>query len=106
MYIDTSSGCKTKSGEFWTFSGEDKGEAGTLRPSINGSMCLDLDAKYMEGELTLVACASDPSSAAYVHKKVISICFNELVSRCPYVPVKCWFGSIDIDRAISVLHIS
>ena len=51
-------------GDTWTFSGEDQGEAGTLRPRRNSSLCLDLDAAYDEGNLELVACAGDPASAA------------------------------------------
>jgi hypothetical protein len=64
-YIDKAAGCATNSGEFWTFSGEDKGEVGTLRPAVNSTLCLDLDGKYVGGELALVVCSSEPSSKAY-----------------------------------------
>jgi hypothetical protein len=64
-YFDKTAGCATDSAEFWTFSGEDQGEVGTLIPAVNGSLCLDLDGGYVGGELALATCASDPSSEAF-----------------------------------------
>ena len=40
----------------WTFSGEDRGEAGTLRPSANSSACLDASVRELRRDVPLRHC--------------------------------------------------
>jgi hypothetical protein len=67
LYMDNkcSANKEPEARDLWTFSGEDKGEAGTFIPSVNSSLCLDLDAPYIAGNLAMVVCNMDPSSAPY-----------------------------------------
>ena len=64
-WLDSSCAASPRPSDLWTFSGEDRGEAGSLIPSINTSLCLDLDGGVAGDEVQLVQCATDPASAAY-----------------------------------------
>jgi len=50
------------SSQQWTFSGEDRGEAGTFRASSNSSACLDVAIGAKTRGVWLLACVSGKAS--------------------------------------------